>query len=583
MRRSFAILSVFSCFFMAADILAGPQEGNRSKDTGESALMSVENRVAVPERYRPGIAAITERDSRTLLSFLASDLLEGRETGSRGYRLAAEYAASLFSLWGLEPAGDMAGDGGRSYLQEVVMKEYTGLGCTAVWSARGGEGSQGRTFHEGVDLENYYRNRIPETISGPVVFAGYGLSEPSAAYDDFAGLELKGRIVMILDDVPGRGSSASPFVNGEAGERPRAVIWFDGLKKANAAAAKGARAVLVVRSSLSAGDIYAEMGPPTPDDERPIIREPNRLVTLPGAKREGGAIFISREMADFILASSGRTVESLKAEIESRWKPVSFEVPGGRLTIQNSAEGEKLLRCQNVIGYIPGSDPRLKDETVMIGAHMDHLGRRDPYVFNGADDNASGVTGVLEIARAVAVLPIKPKRTIVFCLWTGEEHGLLGSTFYAGRPAFPLAQAAAYLNLDMIGRPYDEMSLKARMKKLKIAVTIQDHITPGNFAVVAFTAERGLGEILRQANQVVGFDLWPQAESIMKSSGIVSDYVPFAAAQVPCLYWAGVLHGDYHQTSDETENIDFERMTRTIRLAYLCTVTLADKSKRNSP
>ena len=270
-----------------------------------------------------------------------------------------------------------------------------------------------------------------------MVFAGYGLSEPSAAYDDFAGLELKGKIVMILDDVPGRGNPASPFAKGRPGEKPRAVIWFDGLKKANAAAAKGARAVLVVRSSLSAGDVYAEMGPPAPDDERPIIHEPNRLVTLPGAKREGGAIFISREMADFILASSGRTVESLKAEIESRWKPASFEIPGGTLTIQNSAEGEKILRCHNVIGFIPGSDPRLKNETVVIGAHLDHLGKRGDYVFNGADDNASGVTGVLEIARAVAGLPIKPKRTIVFCLWTGEEHGLLGSTFYAGRPAFP--------------------------------------------------------------------------------------------------------------------------------------------------
>lgn len=310
MRRSATWSGAFLFTFMAALWGGVAQEPKPTNNAGENILVKVEKPIAAPELYRTGFSAITARDGRVLLSYLASDLLEGRETGSRGYRLAADYAASLFALWGLEPAGDAGNGAGRDYLQEVVMKEYSGLGCAVTWSAGEGESSGGRTFREGVDLENYYRNRLPETISGPVVFAGYGLSEQSVSYDDYAGLELKGKIVMLLDDVPGRGNPASPFAKGEAGEKPRAVIWFDGLKKANAAAAKGARAVLVVRSSLSVGDVYAEMGPPAPDDERPIIHESNRLVTLPGAKREGGAIFISREMADFILASSGRTVES---------------------------------------------------------------------------------------------------------------------------------------------------------------------------------------------------------------------------------------------------------------------------------
>ncbi len=116
----------------------------------------------------------------------------------------------------------------------------------------------------------------------------------------------------------------------------------------------------------------------------------------------------------------------------------------------------------------PGSDPQLRNEAVIIGAHLDHLGKRDRYVFNGADDNASGAAGVLEIARAVASMPQRPKRSMVFCLWTGEELNLLGSTFYAGRPAFPLERTAAYLNLDMIGRAADETGLAARLKKLKI-------------------------------------------------------------------------------------------------------------------
>ncbi len=577
MRRSFTCASVFPFILAAALMGAVAQAPKQMNNAGENVLIKAEHPTAVPELYRSGFSTITGRDSRALLSFLSSDLLEGRETGSRGYRLAADYAASLFALWGLEPAGDAGSDAGRGYLQEVVMKEYTGLGCTAAWSSSEGENAGGRTFHEGVDLENYYRNRIPEIITAPVVFAGYGLSEKSIAYDDFAGLELKGKIVMILDEVPGQGDPASPFMKGDIREKPRAVTWFESLKKANAAAAKGARAVLVVRNSLKAGDIYAEMGPSAEDDERPIITEPGRLVTLPGAKREGGAIFISREMADAILSSSGQTIESLRAKIGSRWKPASFEIAGGKLTIRDTAENERLLRCHNVIGLIPGSDPRLKNEAVILGAHLDHLGKRGEYVFNGADDNGSGVTGVLEIARAAAGLPKKPKRTIVFCLWTGEELGLLGSAAYLDHPVFPPERTAAYLNLDMIGRSADEINLKARLNKMRIPVDDQNKIAADNFTVVTFTAGRGLGEVLARADQAVGLDLWPQAEATVKSSGIVSDYLPFAEAHIPYLYWAGGTHRDYHQTSDSLDKIDPELMAKIIRLAHLSALTLADQ------
>lgn len=578
MRRSFPCgagrLFILVVLFSAA-VAQAPKPINNA---GENILIKVEKPAAVPEAYRSAFSTITSRESRALLSFLSSDLLEGREAGSRGYRLAADYAASLFALWGLEPAGDPGSDAGRAYLQDVVMKEYVGLGCEVTWSAGEGEYASGRTFQEGVDLENYYRNRIPETLSGPVVFAGYGLSEKSIAYDDFAGLELEGRIVMLLDEAPGQGDPASPFMKGDPGEnRGAAGSFFGGLKKANDAAARGARAVLVVKNSISKGDIYAEMGPVPEDDERPIVAEPSRLVTLPGAKREGGAIYISREMADYILSSSGQSVDSLKAKIESRQKPASFEIAGGKLAIRTTADTERLLRCHNVLGLVTGSDPRLKDEAVVVGAHLDHLGRRGEYIFNGADDNASGAAGVLEIARAVAGLPKKPKRSIVFCLWTGEELGLLGSAAYLRNPAFPPARTAAYLNLDMIGRSADEIGLKARLKRLKVPAEAQNEIAADNFAAVAFAAGLGLGEILGRADQAVGLDLWPQAEATVKKSGIVSDYLPFAEARVPYLYWAGGTHEDYHQTSDSPDKINPELMAKIVRLAYLSALFLADR------
>jgi hypothetical protein len=566
MRRSSVCRILFLGILAAVVSVTIPQTQNPKNSAGENILVKVAQLTAVPEPYRLGFSMITGREASSLLAFLSSDLLEGRETGSRGYRLAADYAASLLSMWGLEPAGDAGSGGGRMYLQEVVMKEYTGLDCTAAWSADGNTNDSGGTFHEGVDLENYYKNRVPEVISGPVVFAGYGQANESRSYDDFAGIDLNGKIAMILDEAPGAG-----------GAKPRPVVWFDALKKANAVSARGAKVVLVVRNSIDEGDVYAEMGTVPQDDALPIIIEPSRFVTLPGTKRGGGAIFISREMADSILASSGQTIDGLKAKIESRGKPASFEIPGGRLTIQNSAASEKILRCHNVIGAIPGSDPRLKSEAVTIGAHLDHLGGRGDYVFNGADDNASGVTGVLEIARAVAALPQRPKRSIVFCLWTGEELDLLGSTAYLKHPAFPASRTAAYLNLDMIGRSVDEESLKAWLKRLKIPVEDQKKIAADNFAVVAFPAGQGLGGVLSRADQAVGLDLWPQAEAAVKSSGTVSDYLPFAKASVPYLYWAGMTHPDYHQTSDSIDKLNPELMTKITRLAFLTAVTLANQ------
>ncbi len=578
MRRSFDIWVFIFLGFLAVDGPAVPQERKQNPAAGENVLIKAETPAAAPERYRSGFETITGRDSRILLSVLASDLLEGRETGSRGYRLAADYAASQFALWGLEPAGDERGAAGRGYLQEVVMKEYTDLGCTITWQGGPGENGGRRSFREGVDLENYYLNRIPEIVSASVVFAGYGISEKSVAYDDLAGIDIKGKIVMILDEVPGRGNPASPFMTAELREKYRAASsWMGRLAKANEIAKLGPRAVLVVKNSLEEGDIYSEMGAMEENDERPLIVEPSRLVTLPGAKRGGGAICITREMADVILSSAGQTIESLQARIASRWRPASFELAGGTLTIQTTAGSEKLLRCHNVIGVIPGSDPRLKNEAVIVGAHLDHLGKRGPYVFNGADDNGSGAAGVLEMARAVAGLPRKPKRSTVFCLWTAEELNLLGSTSYTRRPAFPLAQTVAYLNLDMIGRAADAASWNGRLKRLKIPEQVQKMIAPDNFAAVAFTAGLGLGGILQQADQAVGLDLWPRAEATVKSSGIVSDYLPFAQAHVPYIYWEGPRHQDYHQTGDSLEKIDPELMAKIIRLAYLSLLALADQ------
>lgn len=287
MRRACFVLTAILCAFSASVLAAGPRE-RTSPPAGTGTLTKVERIDPAPEPLRPGLASITGRDSRILVTYLASDLLEGREAGSRGYRLAADFAASLFALWGIEPAGDeMAGEG-RGYFQDVVMKEYTDLGCAIEWRIGSRDGGTVRAFKEHADLENYYLSRIPETVSGPVVFAGYGLREEAIGYDDFSGVEVKDKIVMILDEVPGAGDPASPFSRPELREKYRAsASWPGRLAKANAVAKLGPKVVLVVRYTLDGRDIYPEMGR-VEADERPIIDEPTRLVVLPGTKRGGG-------------------------------------------------------------------------------------------------------------------------------------------------------------------------------------------------------------------------------------------------------------------------------------------------------
>lgn len=544
----------------------------------EYQLLLVERPAPVPEPYESGFASISAADSLALLSYLASDLLEGRETGSRGYRLAADYAASLFALWHIRPGGDRIG-GERRFQQRIAMRDLQDLGCSIDLQIRQGGTREHRTFQEARDFENYYLNRIPETRVAPVVFAGYGISDPALGYDDFEKLEVAGKIVLILDGMPEPGGPASPFGKREWQDKYGGSNGFlDRIKRAGRVAERGAAAVLVARQSLADGDVYADREPPAIDDSRPIIQEPSRLVVLPGARRGNGSIHISRDMADAVLSASGQSIESLQRRIAASGRPASFEIRDTQLTVTTTAKTDNLLRCYNVIGSIEGSDPALKNEMVMIGAHLDHLGRRGEYIYNGADDNASGAAAVLQIARAVAVNPMRPKRTIVFCLWTGEEFNRLGSRYYLEHPEFPLAQTLAYINLDMIGRPYSDAMLAApRARRLKLTAGQKERIKPANFINVGFSAGNGFEDVLGQADRSAGLDLLLQPEKEARVSGIVSDDLSFFEAHVPYIYWAGPIHEDYHQTSDSADKVNGEWLAKITRLAYLTAVSVADR------
>jgi len=597
------------CLFVFALVAQTAQQAPPQKPEDlVKNLVLVEKTQPVPEKVKTGFESITARDSIVMLRYIASDLMEGRETATRGYQLAAEYAASLLSLWKLKPGGDkpeMRPTGmfarrmtetpppapERSFFQELAMRELTDISTSITLEVRSAAQRKTRDFVSGVDFMSMFSGA--QSAEAPVVFAGYGIVEKKVNWDDFKNLDVKGKIVLILSEAPGKDNPESPFQKDkELKEKyfpPAPVAPFArrgvGFNKTQEIAKLGVAAILQVQSSVSDSEMFKDMAGPRPvSDERPIINRPRRRLLLPGVRAQmpwesSPVITITREMADAILENSGQRVDDLKKKIDTTLKPLSMELPGTKLTITTTSTST-LVRCRNVVAYVEGSDPALKEEVVVVGAHLDHLGKWGDYIFNGADDNGSGSVGVLNLARAFALNPEKPKRTVVFCLWTGEESGLLGSRYYVQNPPFPLAKTVAYLNMDMISRPYDERNLSrmARMMNIPPDHEIFKKVKPANFLPVSFSAGAGLDEILRNADQAIGLDLLlrESGETMERAAG-GSDHASFASAKIPWVFCITSMHDDYHQTSDSVDRASGEMMEKVSRLVYLTTFALADK------
>lgn len=594
-----------------------PQQQMKPEEV-KRALNLVSKTEPVPEKYKVGFESITPKDVLAMLNYVASDWMEGRDTGSRGYAMAADYVASLFKMWGIKPGGDipraeiniaraMAGQDSRqamamerSYFQEFTLKEVSNVKTTLKVEVASGAATRARTFESGVDFMSTLSSQ--EEISGPVVFVGYGIKEPSIGWDELKGLNLKDKVVLVLSEAPGKNDPKSPFnQKKELKEKyfPQGAnlqMMFAmmrgrgrGFNKLEEIYKQQPAAVLVVQNSGKDSDIYnmlTAMQNRQPNDEKPIIKRPQGRMSIPGARdpmiqmmglSNVPTLNITREMANLILSNTGKTIDELKQTIESTYKPASRDLPGARVSISSTAD-VRLIRTMNVIGYIEGSDPKLKDEYFVVGAHFDHVGRWEDYIFNGSDDNGSGSVGVMAIARAIALNPVKPKRSIVFCLWTGEEKGLLGSRYYVQNPTFPLEKTVGYLNYDMISRPFDEQTI-ARYSRMLGVQGVEDlvkQIRPAYFVTVNATKDSGFYELQTEMNKYVGLDLFIREPELGEGGG-GSDHSSFAAVKKPYVYYMTAMHPDYHQTGDSPDKASGELLSRVIKLGYLTVFAYADK------
>lgn len=573
------------------------QEQAESQKT-EVNLSLVENPQPVDEKVKTGFESITGKDGLTYLEYISSDVLNGREAASQGYEAAARYAASMFSLWGILPAGDQkpSRSGGmfgmqgapsepeRSYLQQVELREIVSIDgdMQVIW--RSGQMEKTHTFLPNIDYLHFGSGTQSETA--PVVFAGYGIQDESIKWDEYKNIDVKGKFVMMFTGLPGADDPDSPFNDPEIKKKyqrpPMMRRWTS--PKIETARKLGAAGVLMIENDVSDGQDIPDqiIRGRLINDERPIFPGERKRMSLiqgrglPMPWQSVMQIQISRETADIILAMVNRDTQKLQDKILSAFTPASFTLDGVTLKLSSRAE-TKLVSSPNVLGYIEGSDPELKNEVIVIGAHLDHLGKRGDYIFNGADDNGSGSVGVMEIAEAFSKNPAKPKRSILFALWTAEEKGLLGSRYYVSHPFFPLDKTVACLNLDMISRNWDKASLQrmSRMWDINVDKETMEKIDIENFISLSFAEDAPyLDSLLRQYNQNVGLSLHLRAsESGMGGS----DHAPFAMSSIPWIFFFAAMTEDYHQPSDSVDKVNAELMEKIMRLTYLTAFHLADQ------
>ena len=488
-------------------------------------------RAKEPEtRSGPMSTALERLDAARIarhMAWLADPRREGRGLGTKGLTATVHYLREQLKALGVPPLG-------TSPLQAVPLREVRpGKGSIRLRTA-----SHLFTFHAGQDA--VLPAIEPGVLSGPVVFVGHGIQESALGHDDFRGLDVRGRIVAFLDGLP----PGEPWKKPELIERyasPRPADRYD--HRLALLGKLGARGAIALETGL---------------DQR--IRE-GKEPALP-----------------YFLAARGlpRSGEPPLARValtaELRQALETGQVETATLSIRGR---EKDLLGFNVLGRLEGSDPSLRQEAILIGAHMDHLGKPNGVVHPGADDNASGVAALLEIARSFARTPIRPKRTILFAFWTGEEEGKFGSSHYTRHPRWSLAETRAYLNLDMIGHPWTPAELQVLAAEAKAPAAFLDGLDPARFAEPGLSsAHRDLGPILRQAGLGTGMSLhldWTDG----RNGG--SDYRDFARVGLPFVRFFGSYFPDYHKPGDTLDKLDPEQVKRMAKLVLATAWLLADR------
>lgn len=496
--------------------------------------------------------------------FLADDGLEGRGTGARGGDLAARYIAERFRAAGLEPAGD-----DKTFFQKVPLHGVKSDGTTTllVKPKAGSTGdSAGLMLAFGDDwVGSTGAQKALVEIDAPVIFAGYGIHAPESKWDDWKGVDVKGKVVMmIVNDPPA--TAAEPTLFGA-----RALTYYGRWTyKLEEAARRGAAGVILVHTDASAGYPWN------------VVRTSNSGWRFEHERSDAAAepflqvkSWVTEDAARRLLKLADKDLDALEAAAASRdFHPIDL----GLIARTRLKSETKQSRAPNVAGVLRGRDPKLAGEYVVVTAHWDHLGIGEPdstgdAIYNGAVDNASGVAGLLGIAEAMSAAP--PKRSVLFLATTAEEQGLLGAEWWTEHSTVPLTQVVSNLNLD-------PMNVEAPV----------DDIVP--LGAERSTLERVVAKVAKERTLAVRADPRPEQGIFYRS-----DHFPFARKGIPAISlktgtryrgkpenWAAERFGAfnkqrYHQPSDEvTHAFDWTALAQHAEIAQAIVVRIANGAAR---
>jgi hypothetical protein len=502
------------------------------------------------------------------LYFLASDIFEGRETTTRGQKLAAQYLASQYRLLGLAPKGSVKTADAlspASYFQPFTLYKRTPKE-TRLEVLVGGSTVATSTFSaESHDDLSYFASGNPASASGGVVFAGYGIADDKLGYNDYAALAAQGisiddKWVLILADEPL--SDATTSLLPTPAHKPSSWTTQFLYKRGALWRAGKPRGVLIVSDATprlqgTFADAAALAALNTQRVGNLSLREASNMLPT---------YAISTKLANQILSSSGHQVADLRREINQSLKPMVFDV--SRVEVKTTVERFKELETENVLAFIEGSDPKLKDEVIIISSHYDHLGinpnLKGDQIFNGAADNGSGSVACLELAQAFMRAKqdgVGPRRSILFINFTGEEKGLLGSTYYADHePLMPLAKTVADINMDGVG-----------------GIDIKHPTHSQNYIYIngAPKLSDELVEIDKRIKSITGINL-----ELTDGPGFNSDDQSFHSQLVPFIYYSTGLTEHYHTPGDEPQTIDYEHLARVVQLIFGTAWQVANQDAR---
>lgn len=516
---------------------------------------------------------------RAHITYLASDKLEGRRTGSAGANMAAEYIAREFSRYGLRRSigRDLPGmsileaDSPRRYMQEfpyiagvelgknnsmlftprAQVAATTAAATVATSAAQSNARAASLDLRVGEDWMPLGFSSNASLTNKPAVFVGYGIKADELNYNDYANAKLTNHIAIALDGTPDGDNPHGKFA------RYADVRW-----KAIAAREQGAAGLVVIASAenfkddrlsrLSYDNSAGEAGLPVVVVSRQAAA---RFLELSGPAQ---LTELEKKLQALLNPQPAAATEQYDVKVKLVSEPLNFSLSLSTEIVRRDAA------AYNVVGILDGSDPVLKNEVIVIGAHYDHLGRggsgslatREGDIHHGADDNASGVAGVLELARIFAADRKSLKRTIVFIAFSGEEEGLLGSNFYVNHPIMPLGQTIAMINMDMIGRMKENkliiggVGTASDWRKLINNANLQ--VDPNSIVKTGPTSD-------------IAFSGTTTFTLTLNEDGYgPSDHSSFYAKQVPVLFFFTGTHDDYHKPTDTAEKINYEDEARVL-------------------